>query len=341
MSSYLEKLVGGAGLDGDEAQELLEQLTDPETQPAYSGAVLAALRAKGESPEEVRGFAMGLRQRAIRPAIADVSEAVDIVGTGGDGSRSLNLSTGSALLAAACGIPVVKHGNRSVSSESGSADVLAALGLEMPLDEESAARCLDHTGFTFLFAPYYHPAMKTVGPVRNALGVRTIFNMIGPLSNPATPAYHVVGAFSLDTARVLAAALADMPIKGAYVIHGASAWDEPTPIGPYHLFDVDGRGGVIERTEDPLEFGIQRCGPEQLLGQGPEYNAARLREALSGEPGPHRDALTLGASLALRVTGRAGDPAEAIGMAAAAIDDGRAIAVVDGLATFRDDPGGD
>jgi len=185
LRSTLERLLGGQHLAESEAGELLGELMRPETPPAMAGALLTALRAKGVVADEVRGFAKGMRALARRPAIPAGLRAIDVVGTGGDASGSLNISTGTALLAAACGLPVVKHGNRSISSRAGSADVLEALGLRLPLDEHAAPACLAATGFTFLFAPYYHPAMKAIAPVRAALGVRTIFNVLGPLTNPA------------------------------------------------------------------------------------------------------------------------------------------------------------
>src|SRR5690606_18700077 len=196
-----------------------------------------ALRAKGVTAEELRGFAMGMRSLARRPKIARGMDAVDIVGTGGDRSGSYNISTGASLLTAAAGLPVVKHGNRSVSSKSGSADVLQALGLSLPLDEERAAECLAATNFTFLFAPHYHPAMKAIAPVRAAMGVRTVFNILGPLSNPAEPPFHVTGAFTEPTARLMAEAMSGMPLQRAFVVHGSGGWDEPTPVGPFLLLD--------------------------------------------------------------------------------------------------------
>lgn len=333
MNQVLETLIDGRDLREAQARALLETLTEPTTDHAFTGAVLSLLRAKGESPDEVRGFALGLRERAVRPEIEGQDHAVDIVGTGGDGSGSFNLSTGSALLAAACGLPVIKHGNRSVSSMSGSADVLSALGLDIPLDEIEASRCLKETGFTFLFAPYYHPAMKSVAPVRRALGIRTIFNMVGPLANPGEPAFGVIGVFSLEAARVLAGALAGMATERVFVIHGAAGWDEPTPIGPYHLIEVS-EGRLNERVEDPHGFGMPRCQPQDLAGGNPQHNAQKLREVFQGEPGPHRDALVLGASLALRVTGRIEDSREALAEAEAALDDGRALDVIERVTAF-------
>jgi anthranilate phosphoribosyltransferase len=293
------------------------------------GAILTALRANGETAEELRGFAVGLREIALEPGISGHQDAVDVVGTGGDGSNSLNLSTGAAILAAACGQPIIKHGNRSVSSESGSADVLDALGVGIP-EFGAAGSLIDRTGFTFLFAPYYHPAMKAVGPVRQALGVRTIFNLVGPLANPAQPVYSVMGAASLTVAGIMAEALSGMNIERAFVIHGQNGWDEPTPVSPYHLLTVT-PGSVSTTIEDPIDFGIARCDASDLIGGTAQQNAASLREALNGKPGPHRQALELGASLALRVNGLVADRIAALKTAQAAIDDGRAATLLEQL----------
>src|SRR6202171_914946 len=198
-----------------------------------AGALLAALRAKGVTAAEVRGFAGAMRSLARKPALPEPLDAIDIVGTGGDASGSLNLSTGAALLAAACGLPVVKHGNRGISSRSGSADLIEALGFSLPLDETRAADCFLATGFTFLFAPYFHPAMKAVAPIRTALGIRTVFNLLGPLPTPAAPRYLLVGAYDARTAELMAGTLAGMHIERGWVVHGASGWDEATPIGSF------------------------------------------------------------------------------------------------------------
>lgn len=331
MKHTLEHLMQGGNLSLSEAEELLAALTDEDAPPAMAGAVLAALRTKGETPDEIRGFAKAMRRLALRPNLPADETAIDIVGTGGDGSGSLNLSTGSALLAAACGLPVVKHGNRSISSKSGSADVLEALGLAMPLNEDDAGRCLEQTGFTFLFAPYYHPAMKAVAPIRRSLGVRTAFNMLGPLTNPAEPPYYLIGAFSIAAGELMAGALAGLAVKRAFVIHGAAGWDEATPIGPFTLFDV--RPGEVSRSmRDPADYGLPRCTTDDLAGGNASENASCLRRALNGERGPHRDALVLGAALALEVTGRVPDPAEAMNTARRTIDSGRASQLLDQLA---------
>ena len=330
----LNKLLAGSDLTQDEAAALLREMAAGTLEPALAGALLAALRAKGESAAEIRGFALAMRELARRPAIADGGDYVDIVGTGGDGSGSLNLSTGSALLAAACGLPVVKHGNRSVTSKSGSADVLAALGQPMPLDEEASGRCLDATGFTFLFAPHYHPAMKHIAPIRIALGVRTVFNILGPLVNPAEPPYHVIGAPSEPVAELMASTLAGLPITRAFVIHGAAGWDEATPIGPFICHDVSA-GNVVRGVRDPGDYGMARCDENALRGSDAASNAQRLRAALTGGDTPaHADALVLGAALALEVTGTVGDPLTAVQRAREAISDGSAGRLLERLDAF-------
>ena len=335
MRKALEKLLGGANLSQAEAAALLTALTAPETHPALTGAVLAALRAKGEVAAELRGFAEGMRALARRPQIPSGVRAIDIVGTGGDASGSLSISTGTALLSAACGVPVVKHGNRSISSKCGSGDVLEALGVRIPMDEVTAGRCLAATRFTFLFAPYYHPAMKAVAQARAALGVRTIFNILGPLTNPAAPPLYVIGAYSAEVARVMAEALSGMPIERAFVVHGSHGWDEPTPVGPFLLLDVR-PGHVIESVRDPQDYALARCRNEDLVGGDAPHNAQALRAVLNGEDrGAHRDCLLLGAALALEVAGRTRTPREGIEVAAAAIDSGeagRTLAAVAGFA---------
>lgn len=332
---FLERLLEGHDLSQIEAEELLTHLTNPEGSPVVAGAILAALRSKGAVADELRGFAAAMRRLARRPPIPAGLGAIDIVGTGGDASGSLNISTGTALLTAACGVPVLKHGNRSISSRSGSADVLERLGLKVPLDDAGVADCLAATGFTFLFAPYYHPAVKVVGPVRAALGVRTIFNILGPLTNPAEPPFHLIGAFSADVARLIAQTIAGLPIERTFVVHGADGWDEPTPVGPFTLFDV--RPGRVEvETRRPEDYGLSRCQSADLAGGDSLHNAEALRAVLEGrDQGPHRDCLLLGTALALEVVGKARSPGEGVELAADAIDSGAARRVLEALARVQ------
>ena len=323
LRDVLERLLAGESLAEAEAQQLLVQLTDESLSPAMVAAQLVALRAKGVVAEEVRGFAKGMRALARRPELPFVGKTVDVVGTGGDGSGSVNLSTGAALLAAAAGAQVVKHGNRSISSRYGSADLLEALGLKLPLQGAAIGGCLTATGFTFLFAPHHHPAMKAVGPVRGAMGIRTVFNLLGPLTNPASPPFGLIGAFNLDTAKLMAEAFAGLPIERVFVVHGEPGWDEPTPCGPFHLFDVKSVGSKLPPTmdsapvgasllasvgsklpptvdsapvgasllatvthtvRDPLtDYGLPRCRPEDLAGGDGAHNAERLLQVFRGE----------------------------------------------------------
>jgi len=328
-STTLDSLLNGEDMSEAASAVLMRDLAAGEIAPALAGALLAALRAKGETAEEIRGFATAMRELALHPAIPDGSPTVDTVGTGGDGSGSLNLSTGAGLLAAAAGARVVKHGNRSVSSKSGSADLLECLGMPMPLDEQQSIACLDALDFTFLFAPAYHPAMKAIMPVRSALGVRTVFNLLGPLTNPAAPPYQLIGAFSRGAAKLMADTLAGMPIERAFVVHGEPGWDEATPAGEFILYDVR-PGSVEESRRTPEDYGMSRCAPDDLRGADAAHNAAELRRAMTGEDkGAHRDALLMGTSLVLEVMGLAADPAEGVARAEDTIDSGKGTAFLE------------
>jgi anthranilate phosphoribosyltransferase len=335
----LEALLDRKVLAESAAYELLIAMTDATMTPAMAGAILSALRVRGVTADEVRGFARAMRSLARRPALASGSPVADVVGTGGDGSQSLNLSTGAALLSAACGIRIAKHGNRSVSSRCGSADVLEALGCALPACEADAIHCLDRVGFTFLFAPHYHPAMKAVAPVRAALGVRTVFNLLGPLANPAGVPHAVIGAWSLDVARLMAETLAGMEIARMFVVHGDGGWDEPTPAAAFTLLDVR-PGRVREAKRAAADFGLAACPESALRGGDAAYNARRLAAVLrNDEQGAHRDALVMGAALVAEVTGVARDAASGAALAAAAIDDGRAARLLDAAIAWRPGPG--
>ena len=317
-----------------QAGELLEHLTDAGLAAPMAGALIAALATKGVVADEVRGLARTMRRLARRPDIPAAVRAIDIVGTGGDASGSLNISTGTALLTAACGLPVVKHGNRSVSSRCGSADVLEALGVPIPGDGAAAGACLAATGFTYLFAPHYHPATARVGPIRAALGVRTVFNILGPLANPAQPPLHLIGAYSPEIARLMADTLAGLPIERTFVVHGAGGWDEPTPIGPFTLFDVH-PGSVTTTTRSPADYGLPLCEAAALAGGDAQYNARALEAVLAGaDRGAHRDCLLLGTALALEVAGVVAGPRAGMARAAAAIDSGAAAGVLAALRAF-------
>jgi len=337
VKEMLEHVLDSHHLSEQESARLLKALTDPSLSPAVAGAVLAGLRAKGVVASELRGFAGAMRELARKPNVdGDLQRrAIDIVGTGGDASGSVNISTGTALLVAACGIPVIKHGNRSISSRSGSADVLEALGLSLPLDERRAGDCLSATGFSFLFAPHYHPAMKSIAPIRQALGIRTIFNVLGPLTNPAAPPFQLVGAYSEPMAELMAETLAGLPgLTRAFVVHGALGWDEPTTAGPFVLFDV--RSGVVTRSiRSPADYGMSLCDPSELAGGDAIDNAAALRAVFEGrDVGAHRDTLLMGAALALECAGLVADPMDGVVRATAVIDGGTAKQMLQKLAEF-------
>ena len=332
FSPLLNRLLDGHSLSEEEAAGLMRAMASGDMLEALGGAFLAGLRAKGETAEEIRGFATAMRELALKPEIPDGTPTVDTVGTGGDGSGSLNLSTGTGLLAAACGARVVKHGNRSISSKSGSADMLEVLGMPLPLDANASVKALSATGFTFLFAPAFHPAMKAIMPVRGALGVRTVFNLLGPLTNPAAPPYQLIGAFSAEAAKLMADTLAGMPIERAFVVHGEPGWDEASPAGDFLLYDVH-PGSVEELRRSPEDYGVPRCAPEDLAGGDAAHNAAELERVFSGEDkGAHRHALLMGTSLVLEVMGEVDGPIAGVERAAAAIDDGSAAGF---LETFR------
>jgi len=327
VTTLLEKLVRGDNLFEEEAGELLETLTDARTDPALIGALLAALRAKGPVPEEVRGMASAMVRLAKRTTLPGGRPTVDLVGTGGDGSGSLDLTTGSALLAAACGLQVAKHGHRSASGQTGEADVLEVLGYSAPETPEAAVRAIGEHGFVFLYAPYFHPALRIVAPIRKALGIRTVFNILGPLTNPASPGYYVIGASSPATARLIAEALSGMPVDRAFVVHGEPGWDKATPCGPFLLYDVRG-GEALEEQRDPRDYGMQRCDPQDLAGGNPQYNASALLDAFAGGTSIHSDALALGAGLALEVTGEVPNLDDGIERARSALEDGSAADLV-------------
>ena len=323
-SQWLNRLLDGVSLTEDEAADLMRALADDAIAAPLAGALLAGLRAKGETAQEIRGFATAMRELALKPEIPEGAPTVDSVGTGGDGSGSFNLSTGTALLAAACGARVVKHGNRSISSRSGSADMLECLGLPLAMDAQGISDALAALNFTFLFAPAFHPAMKAIMPVRNALGVRTVFNLLGPLSNPAAPQFQLIGAFSPQAAKLMADALSGMPIERAFVVHGEPGWDEATPVGEFLLYDV-APGSVSEQRRTPEDYGLARCKAEDLAGGDAEYNARELERVFRGDDkGAHRDALLMGTSLVLEVMGTVDNALDGVAVASETIVSGKA-----------------
>src|SRR5213595_3718789 len=297
LSWAITRLLEGYDLTRAEARDVMSTIMRGEATPAQIGGFLVALRAKGETADEIAGCAEAMREHvlAVRPKRDDL---VDTAGTGGDGARTFNISTAAALVAAAAGAAVAKHGNRAVSSASGSADVLEALGFELELPPERIARSIDELGFGFLFAPSHHPAMRHAAPVRRELAARTVFNVLGPLTNPAGARAQVVGVYSRQLVRTIAEVLAQLGARRAFVVHGAGGIDELSPAGPNLVCEV-ADGGVREREIDPLELGVARCDPDELRGGSPEENAAAVRGVFEGENGGRRSAVLLNAAGAI------------------------------------------
>src|SRR5579883_1107300 len=283
----------------------MDAIMSGEATPAQIGGFLVALRLKGETAEEIAGCAEAMRAHVL-PVKARRSDLVDTAGTGGDGGKTFNISTAAALVAAAAGAGVAKHGNRSVSSQSGSADVLEALGFELELAPELIARSIDELGFGFMFAPVHHPAMKHAGPVRRELAARTVFNVLGPLTNPAGARAQVVGVYSPLLVPVIGDVLAQLGARRAFVVHGAGGIDELSPAGPNLVCEVVD-GGTRMREIDPLELGVPRCDPDELRGGSPEQNAQKIREVFAGGNGGCRSAIVLNAAGAIAAGGHAAD----------------------------------
>ena len=332
IQDALSQLLEGRSLDRAQARAVMDEIMCGEATPAQIGGFLVALRAKGETADEITGCAEAMREHVIpvRPSRADL---VDTAGTGGDGARTLNISTAAALVAAAAGAGVAKHGNRAVSSACGSADVLEALGFRLELPPERIAQSIDELGFGFMFAPTHHPAMRHAAPVRRELATRTVFNVLGPLTNPAGARAQVVGVYSSALVRPLADVLAQLGARRAFVVHGAGGVDELSPAGPNQVAEVVD-GEVRERAIDPLELGIERCAPEELRGGGPAENAAAIRDVLAGSDGPKRDAILLNAAGAIAAAGHGEDLREGLELARRAVDSGEAIARLDVLVEF-------
>ena len=333
ITEALAELLDGRSLDRPRSRAVMDHIMRGEATPAQIGGFLIALRLKGETADEIAGFAEAMRAHVVpvRPERADL---VDTAGTGGDGAHTLNISTAAALVAAAAGAAVAKHGNRAVSSSSGSADVLEALGFELELPPERIARSIDALGFGFMFAPTHHPAMRHAAPVRRELATRTVFNVLGPLTNPAGARAQVVGVYAPELVRTIAEVLARLGARRAFVVHGAAGIDELSPAGPNLVGEVVD-GDVRERMIDPIELGVPRCDPAELAGGGPAENAARIRAIFEGdENAGAKDAILLNAAGAIAAGGHAVDLREGLGYAREALESGAAAARLEQLVAF-------
>jgi anthranilate phosphoribosyltransferase len=332
IQQVVSRLLDGHDLSRADARATMQEIMAGNATQAQIAGFLVALRAKGETADEIAGCAEAMREHVLHvtPSRTDL---VDVVGTGGDGANTYNISTAAALVTAAAGAAVAKHGNRAASSQTGSADVLEALGFRLELPPERIERSIDELGFGFLFAQAHHPAMRHAAPVRRELATRTVFNVLGPLTNPAGARALVLGVYSPGLARTLADALVQLEATRAYVVHGAGGIDELSPCGPNLVCEVED-GSVREYELDPVELGVERCGQEELRGGDPAVNAAALRDVLGGADGGHRSAVVLNAAGGIAAAGHAADLREGIGLAREAIDSGAAGARLDELVEF-------
>ena len=325
VEAAVELVAGGGTLPAPLAEAAMEELMDGSAPPVQVAALLAMMRVRGETPEEVAAFARVMRSRAVQVDAPD--DAVDLCGTGADGLHTFNISTLSAFVVAGAGAPVAKHGNRAITSRSGSADLVEALGIALDPGPETVARSIRETGFGFMFAPAYHPAMKHAMPIRRELPMRTIFNLLGPLSSPARVRRQLLGVADPSLVPLVAGALSRLEAVRAIVVHGADGSDELSLAGPNQAVLVED-GSMREIVVDAIDFGLMRAPLAALVGGDAQMNSAIALSVLGGEPGPARDVVLLNAGAALFVAGRAADVAEGVVLAAEAIDSGRAADVV-------------
>jgi anthranilate phosphoribosyltransferase len=329
MKAYLEKAMAGQDLSQAEMHAAMDLLMSGDASPAQVAAFLVALRIKGESVAEIAGGAASMRAHAVQIDAGGL-DVVDTCGTGGDGAHTFNISTTAAFVAAGAGVPIAKHGNRAISSRCGSADVLAALGVNVEASPDIVSDCIQKIGIGFLFAPTMHPAMKHAGPVRRELGIRTVFNMLGPLTNPAGAKRQVIGVFAAELTDVFAEVLKALGAEAAFVVHGADGLDEITTTTTTRVSEL--RDGEVKTYDlDPDDFVSRRASLEDLQGGDAEQNAALLRGVLGGDQAPRRDIVCLNAAAAIVVGGKASDLKSGYDAAQAAIDSGGAKAKLDAL----------
>jgi len=324
----IEQLLAGTPLTREQARTVMDQVMAGETTPVQVAGVLIALRAKGETVDEMAGFVDSMRAHATPLDLP--AGAIDTCGTGGDRAGTFNISTAAALVAAGAGIPVAKHGNRAASSRCGSADVLEALGVDITLGADGVRRCIDAAGMGFCFAPTFHPAMRHAGPARRELGVRTVFNVLGPLANPGRVRRQALGVGAAPLAPLMIRVLQDLGHERALVFYGEDGLDELTTTGPSRVFQLTS-GAVTDYQLDPRDLGLGRSQPADLKGGTPPENAELLRQVLQGERGPRRDVVLLNAAAAVLAAGRAEAWPDALEVAQESLDSGRARQVLDRL----------
>jgi len=331
LKSIIGKVATGATLSREEAVCAFDSMMSGEATPSQMGGLLMALRVRGETVDEITGAVSAMRAKMLQ--VTAPPDAVDIVGTGGDGSGSVNVSTCASFIVAGAGVPIAKHGNRALSSRSGAADVLSSLGVKIDLKPEQVGRCVKEAGIGFMFAPAHHPAMKNVGPTRVEFATRTIFNLLGPLSNPAGVRRQMVGVFSRQWVQPLAQVLKNLGAESVWVVHGSDGLDEITLTGPTFVAALE-NGGIRSFEVAPEDAGLARVGGEALRGGDADANAVALRGVLNGEPSAYRDVALLNAAAALIVAGRATTLKEGIAIGMQSIDSGAAAARLRDLITI-------
>lgn len=328
IKTALNRIADGKDLTGEEMRGVMRVIMAGEATPAQIGAFLMGMRIKGETVGEIAAAVSILREQMVK--VTAPEDAIDIVGTGGDGVGSLNISTATALVVAAAGVPVAKHGNKALSSRSGSSQALEALGVRLDLTPEQIGRTIAEANIGFMFAPHHHPAMRHVGPTRAEMGVRTMFNLLGPQSNPAGVKRYLLGVFDNEWVEPVAAALLANQAQSAWVVHGDSGLDELSTTGPSFVSQIK-NGNLTSFEVTPEDAGLQRASLDDIVGGDPEYNAAELRKLLDGEKGAYRDIVLLNAAAAFIVADKVQTLPEGVAMAAEAIDSGKAKATLDKL----------
>jgi anthranilate phosphoribosyltransferase len=336
LKALIGHVAAGKPLSVEQAELAFDIIMSGNATPSQMGAFLMALRVRGETVEEVTGAARTMRAKAHH--ISAPAGAMDVVGTGGDAAGTFNVSTASAIVVASCGVPVAKHGNRALSSKSGAADVLAALGVNVEAPYEVVERAIREVGIGFMLAPRYHSAMRNVGPTRVELGTRTIFNLLGPLSNPAEVKRYLVGTFAREWVEPMARVLGNLGAERAWVVHGSDGLDELTLTGPSQVSELKD-GAVKSFTVSPEDAGLARAGADALKGGDAAYNAHAMMAVLGGERGPLRDFVLLNSGAALLVASKGASLSDGAALAARALDDGRARATLERLVAFTNAAG--